>query len=405
MAQVKCTITGMSGKRILAALVGVLVLSAFAIPQVSDLKVTPVAPWGLAIDYTVSGVEDAETNMSVFVTATVNGTNYKARTLSGVTNWVNGSHRVYWNMAKDGISATVADSVVTVADFDYCVIDMSGGTSATSYPISYLPSVPTGGWTVEYKTTKLVLRRIKAGSFIMGPDQSDESHRVTLTKPFYMGVFEVTQKQWELVMGTKPSYFSNASCYATRPVEQVSYNDIRGSSAGAGWPASSAVDATSFLGKLRSKTGLDGFDLPTEAQWEYACRAGTTSMYNNGGDTEDDLITLGRYGWSSSMNPSSSCGTASGTAAVGSYAPNAWGLYDMHGNVSEWCLDRYGDLSYGVDPAGLGSSSGSYRVLRGGGWGGDADYCTSSYRYNISPSCAFSSYGFRIVRTLNNKTE
>ena len=388
-----------------AAVVGLATVAAWGVPTVSDLKVTPVAPWGMVLDYTVSGATAAEASVPVSVTATAVGTNYVARHLSGATNCENGSHRVYWNMAKDGISATVADSVVTVAHFDlYCVIDLSGGANATNYPISYLPAEPAGGWPDEYKTTKLVLRRVEAGSFIMGDDQTDESHRVTLTKPFYMGVFEVTQRQWELVMGTKPSYFSNASCYATRPVEYVSYNMIRGSSDGTRWPASSAVDATSFLGRLRAKTGLDGFGLPTEAQWEYACRAGRTSTYNNGSDAEDDLKTLGRYKDNGGSGSSSSCGTANGTAAVGSYVPNAWGLYDMHGNVWEWCLDWYGyGLSYGVDPS--GSSSGSSRVQRGGSWSHYTYHCTSAYRNYYSPSNTNDDRGFRLVRNLNTKTE
>ncbi len=379
-----------------------LSLSAWGVPTVSDLTVTPVAPF----DYKVSGATAAEASVPVSVTATDGNRTYVARTLSGTTNCTNGRHRGYWNMAKDGVMVTAMDSVVQVEYAAlYCVVDLSGGTSATSYPVSYLADVPTGGWTDEYKTTKLVLRRVEAGSFIMGYDQTDESHRVTISQPFYVGVFEVTQRQWELVMGTKPSYFSNASCYATRPVERVSYNDIRGSSDGARWPSSSAVDATSFLGKLRAKTGVDGFDLPTEAQWEYACRAGTTSTYNDGGDTEDDLKTLGRYRDNGGSGFSSSCGTANGTAAVGSYVPNAWGLYDMHGNVWEWCLDwRHGSLSYGTDPE--GSSSGSYRVERGGGWNGSASYCTSSGRYSGCPSDAINAFrGFRLVRTLNNKTE
>ena len=369
--------------------------AAWGVPTVSDLKVTPVAPWGMAIDYTVSGADDADANMPVVVMVSTGGTSYVARHLSGTTNCVNGSHHVYWNMAKDGISATVADSEVTVAHSDYCVIDLSGGTNATNYPVSYLAAVPAGGWTKEYKTTKLVLRRVEAGAFIMGNDQTNESHCVWITKPFYMGVFEVTQRQWELVMGSNPSNYKGD----VRPVESVSYCMIRGSSKGEKWPSSAAVDATRFLGKLRAKTGLDGFDLPTEAQWEYACRAGRTSKYNNGGDAEDDLKTLGRYGG----NTSDGRGGYAQHTAVGSYAPNAWGLYDMHGNVWEWCLDWYDGLSYGVDPS--GSSSGSGRVERGGGWSSSADDCTSAFRGGYSPSSADFSDGFRLVRTLNNKTE
>ena len=278
----------------------------------------------------------------------------------------------------------------------YCVIDLSGGASASSYPVSYVSSVPSGGFnTDEYKTTKLVMRRIAPGAI--------PTRDAAVTKPFYCGVFEVTQRQYELVMGTKPSYFSNASYYATRPVEQVSYDMIRGSSNGAKWPTSLAVDSTSFIGKLRTKTGIDEFDLPTEAQWEYACRAGTTTHYNNGKNYTDSsqdsaMDEVGRYWYNGGQSYSQTCDTSGGTAKVGSYLPNAWGLYDMHGNVWEWCLDWYGGSITGDDPA--GSSSGSYRVMRGGSWCLSADRCTSSYRGGNYPSFG-SDYGFRLVRTLS----
>ena len=226
----------------------------------------------------------------------------------------------------------------------YCVIDLSAGPSADKYPVSYLKEPPKGGFNTDvYKTTKLVLRRIEAGSFIMGENQKDESHRVTLTKPFYCGVFEVTQKQYALVTGENPSEFKGDM----RPVEKVSYEMIRGKGEGAKWPASPAVDPDSFMGKLRERTGLDGFDLPTEAQWEYACRAGTTSAFNNGGDTEDDLKKLGRFvlnqksRWKESdadfarYRPDGKGGCPNAHTAVGAYEPNAWGLCDMHGNVWE----------------------------------------------------------------------
>ena len=262
----------------------------------------------------------------------------------------------------------------------YCVIDLSGGPDSTSYPVSYVSSVPSGGWNDEYKTTKLVLRRIEPGTFMMCG-----TVETTITKPFYIGVFEVTQKQYELVMGSNPSAYNGDA----RPVEQVSYNDIRGSSDGAGWPESSAVDENSFLGKMVSRTGLS-LDLPTEAQWEYACRAGTTSTYNNGGSTEDDLKTLGRY----SGNTSDGRGGYSQHTTVGSYAPNAWGLYDMHGNVWEWCLDWHGTLAGGNDPK--GATSGSGRVQRGGSWLHDAASCTSSYRNGDDPSDGIGIFGFRL---------
>lgn len=275
----------------------------------------------------------------------------------------------------------------------FLVVDLSGGTNAAAFPVSYLPDVPAGGWTDEYKTTKLVLRKVPAGSFRMGSSNDTVGRQVTLSRGFYVAVFETTQKQWELVMGANVAQFVGAD----HPVERVSYNMIRGSEAGTNFPASSAVDSDSFLGVLRAKTGLDGFDLPTEAQWEYACRAGTDSALNSGKELETaegysaNVAELARY----SMN----CGTDEDDihhAVVGSYIPNRWGLYDMHGNVWEWCLDWYSTgINGGMNPN--GASFGSHRLIRGGHWNDKASNCTSSSRgYNAS-SYGSARGGFRLV--------
>ena len=310
----------------------------------------------------------------------------------------------------------------------YLVVDMSGGRSAARWPISYLDEVPSGGWTDEYKTEKLVLRYIPAGSFIMGGRATDypgavntNLHMVTLTKPFYIGVFECTQRQWELAMGTRPSAFSNETCYATRPVEQVSYVDIRGGSKGLLWPQSSEVDSGSFMGVLRSKVDVGVFDLPTEAQWEYACRAGTTTALYSGkdisvvnapadGKSSPEILELGRCkgnsGWHTDYQDLYAADSHTGTAIVGSCPANPNGLYDICGNVQELCLDVYDDVLIGsIDPIGPKRVDGeNYHPYRGGGWSNN-DHCYSSSNRgvrDVSDMSRYNNVGFRIC--LHNAT-
>ena len=284
-------------------------------------------PWNGKVDisYTVTGdiAEEAKqravlTSLKVTAIDRVANTTNIATQLSGDLSLEEGTHAIVWDMDAEGFPLPFKSSnVVFIVSCEitpamYCVIDLSGGANATTYPITYMAEPPSGGFNVdEYKTTKLVLRRIEAGSFIMGSDQTDKSHRVTLTKPFFCGLFEVTQKQYWLVTGTTPSSFSGD----TLPVEGVSYNAIRGTSNGAQWPSSSDVDSTSFMGMLRARTELD-FDLPTEAQWEYACRAGTSTTYYWGNSMN------GNYAWYVSNSNSQ-------THPVGTTIPNAWGLYNI----------------------------------------------------------------------------
>ena len=275
---------------------------------------------------------------------------------------------------------------VYVGEKAYCVIDVSGGMYATTYPVTYLDSMPLGGWGDEYKTTKILLRRIEPGDVKLGNKKP-----VTLTKPFYMGVFEMTQKQYRLVTGNDPSKYKGDM----RPVECVSWNMIRGNSDTYNWPTVTTVDPNTFIGKLQAKTGLN-FDLPTEAQWEYACRAGTDSYYNNGGSSGNDLKLLGRY----DSNCSDGKGGYGEHTTVGSYFPNAWGLYDMHGNVFERCLDWYAGINSDPVTDWIGASSGSNRVICGGDWNSGSSGCRSFDSYRYSPSIRSYFGGFRLSRTL-----
>ena len=261
----------------------------------------------------------------------------------------------------------------------YMVVDLSAGSSAANYPVSYLEAVPSGGWTDEYKTTKLVLRKVEKGSFKM-----NGSYNVTLTKDYYIGVFECTQKQYVSIVGSNPmSGYSNVRINDKVPVFYITYPLIRGSSNGAKWPSSNSVDSNSFFGKLRQRTGKS-FDLPTEAQWEYACRAGTTSLYCNGGNSDSDLYQVGRC-W---LYSDGSYGSL-----VGSYKPNNWGIYDMHGNAREWVLDWYGTLSSGTDP--VGPTTGSARTMRGGCfYNTTPSNCSSNARH--AGGTDYFTYGFRI---------
>ena len=356
-------------------------------PQIQNVTaVMSPYPWSNAcsITYTVVGDIAAvypKAGITLYITATdkVTGAAYvaDASALSGDTGTEEGEHHVIWDLGKQGVTLNSNQVVFSVAyerPWRYCVIhlgiDADPNILLSSYRISYLDDVPSGGWTDAYKTTRLVLRCIEPGSI--------PTHDARITKPFYIGVFEVTQKQYEIVMRSNPST-SDIGKGNTYPVHHVSYNDV-----------------SSFMSTLCKRTGISGFGLPTEAQWEYACRAGTSTTYSYGNSADSD------YMWYVSNSFAS-------RHPVGTTKPNAWGLYDMHGNVWEWCADWYADsgVLYGDDPV-CPSWSNKGRVLRGGSASVGAGYCTSSSRWSSYPENAdyvYSShtdgYGFRLVRTLS----
>ena len=355
-------------------------------------------PWNGKVDIRFEVVGDvtaikpgAVPVLAVSATNTVSGETWDAESLTGDTGTEEGWHEILWDLDAQGLDIYSSDIVFTVgyrgnvqtngsSPGKYCVIDLSGGANATTYPVSYLDSEPTGGWTDEYKTAKLVLRRIDPGTFMMGDISASKAVEVALTKPFYMGVFEVTQKQYGLVTGQNPSSIKGNGM----PVDRVSWQAIRGNN---NWPDVKTVTASSFVGLIQTKTGLK-FDLPTEAQWEYACRAGTATSYYWGDSMDGDYA----WYWDNSTNLIHEAGTK---------RPNAWGLYDMIGNVNEWCLDWYQDkLPGGENPEGY--TSGRGRAVRGGNGTNFAYTCTSSYRSFSSPMPALGYYGFRLSRTLSD---
>lgn len=265
--------------------------------------------------------------------------------------------RIVWDAAADlpdgfkstNVLVTCQDTRCTPVDKLYCVIDLSAGSGASSFPVSYLDSIPAGGWTDDYKKTKLVFRRIDAGSFMMGSPASEtgrqsneDYHFVRLSKSYYISVFELTEKQYALIMGgSGSSKRSKLLPYTSiRGTDYVDDNYWNGKTSPYCWPIAQGVDPSSLLGKLRSKTSISTFNLPTEAQWEYAAKAETRTAVNIGGDCVDEVMNLAaRY--------NGNCSDGKGDAAyttwteVGCYLPNAWGLYDMLGNAQEWVVDAW----------------------------------------------------------------
>jgi len=300
--------------------------------------------------------------------------------------------------------AVDADTDGNMGAFEYALIDVSGGPTVSSYPVTYQSNAPdlAGSGKATYKGDIIVLRRIPAGTFLMGspknesgrddiregtiatpPGQGGYQHSVTHRSSFYIGVFEITQKQYHNVMGASPSQYSGDY----RPVENVSYEMIRGTAPSNDWPNyGHSVDSKSFMGTLSKKTELI-CDLPSEAQWEYACRAGTTTALNVSNSNLGELARFRINGLKLRLQHTE----------VGSYQPNNWGLYDMLGNVWEWCLDWYTPgypLTCETNP--VGPVSGSYRVLRGGSWINAYNYCRSAYRLNGGQSELNARSGFRL---------
>lgn len=348
----------------------------------------------------------------------------------------NGTHVLKWHpdlsWPDHKIPAGGARAVVTAWALDntpdYMVVDISAGAAANSQ--TYYPAqefVPGGVLAnTRYRTTALLMRKIMAKDVIWTMGSVAESgraaareatHAVSLSNNYYIGVFPVSQTQWTLVSGYNNSKFSNPAYSAMRPVESVCYNEIRSGASnttaavGANYYPG-APHATSYIKKLRDRTGID-FDLPSDAQWEYACRAGHGEGYLGDGSpyTEANVARLGRYKGNGGFiegktEPDKDATDEHGTAIIGSYGiPNSWGLYDMHGNVYELCLDWYQDdisawrgaVNANGSTTLSGDSPDNNRVVKGGCWYYNAASCRSAFRVSSKATGRNAYTGFRLA--------
>jgi formylglycine-generating enzyme required for sulfatase activity len=432
-----------------------LVMLAFdtAAAEISQVTVRQRWPWSrlVDIDYVLS---DAAQSVDIAVAA-FNGTTpltLPPESLTGDLYGVSadGAHRIVWDPTKTAytnneVLAKFNVSLTPVSVPLYMIVDLTKAAGAagqieyvyeedlragtwgtwvedpvTNSGTAIKSIVWTGVTNAVYKTDKFVLRRVPAGT-VPGITRS-----VRITRPFYIGVYEVTQRQYEYITSRKPSFWNNPADWAERPLENVSYcefrenvNNINQLNPEYTWPDKGhAVHPESFMGRLRVKTGnVLAFDLPTEAQWEYACRAGTTGAWNNGMTGDANMNLLGRYdrnggkietptgSWVRPDDatygvPRSEVTAENATAKAGSYLPNAWGLYDMHGNVYEVCLDYYTadvDSLHGDDPIGPELTAGSSRVERGGSWDAASSYSRSTSRASYGPANRNIMFGFRVA--------
>ena len=364
-----------------------------------------------------------------------------------------GAYRVTWDSTADAPNLVVTnlDYTVTANMAKYMVVDLSKGTAATAddpYPITYMEECPDptrtdGGWTDLYKTTNLVFRLIQPGTYMQAwsddssPTEARRSayrHSATITKPFYMAVFELTQEQMYLLKAFygQSGIFTGGNRKARPTLE--TYQNIRGKGyqGTINWPVTgSQVASGSLLQLLRTRTNTDGWDIPTESEWEYVCRSGgqASGFWNDGCDSGISTKTkystvsstapvvaldqLGRYryngGYSVTFDEdgqtniyatvAASSDETHGTAVVGSYKPNAWGIYDMHGNVKEWCNGFIAGTYYGWSSGSDYYCNGEYpnmvddlgpttnpwgqwgaRSHRGGAWNSPAYDCIISRR-------------------------
>ena len=412
-----------------------ILLSSAFVATTQAFTVTGVSahqrwPWNnfIDIDFNIGGAAAGDT-FKIDVKATYANGSQTLIAKRFVTDPVvkGGDNRITWDIGLDCPNFKADDLRVAVTatpftngtDGAWMIIDLSGGKNATSYPVRYTTTPPEhtlGAANEPCQTTEMWLKRIKGGSFMFCKgDASTGYFKVNMTKDYYMGIFECTQQQWAQVTGSWPSYFSNTAYRASRPYDVASRQGVFGQN---GWPELQTPKSGSFIEKMRNRTGFPSFNMSTEAQWEWANRCGYARGKSPAYKNEEIRYntTTGSAGFMCSPEDG-------GTAYVGTYPANPWGLYEMFGNVWEACIDAgctednlrkyYGSLM-GLteaestadrvevdDPIG-GPVSGDYKapyqyyfVLRGAGWNSSSGWLNHHGRHNSSDNVKD---GYRGVR-------
>ena len=375
----------LNGDRVVNGFDVVLIVQAYgncpvAAPTINDVS-PPNRPTSGGMPITITGTNFTGASVMVGGVAATSvvvnsaGTSLTAVTPSGAVGLATVT------VTTAGGTATRAGAFRYFDSSWYTVLEQDPSASVTNATVR-ANIIATGfPWRVGDIGTGIELLLVPPGTFTMGCNAFDlggcapyESprHQVTLTRAFYLGKYEVTQAQWQARMGNNPSHFSRNN--PNRPVELVSWNDVAG---------------------FNTATG---FRLPTEAEWEYSCRAGTTRaihytsrQHPNGSNSTVYLYNIAWFNGNA----------AARTHNVGGKDPNGFGFYDMSGNVMEWCNDWYGATYYSASPSTdpAGPSTGTSRVLRGGGWFDYSDRCRSSFRYRNVPDFRIGHVGFRVART------
>lgn len=409
----------MNNKILTAALAASVLMSLAAeaaVPEVDKVKMTQDASRLVTITYELSNAPAVVTLDITTNHVSIGGKNIDS--LMGDVNMLvteNGTHTIYWrpdhswndHRVTDKSARAVVTAWATDDPPDYMTLDLSAGCPVRLrfYPgEDFLP----GGIlsNTAYRTSKLVMRKIHAKDveWTMGSLKStkyspdcETPHAVKMTEDYYIGVFQITQSQYTHVIGVDAT-LNPANNYATegemRPREKLKYSIFRMASSAATGDYPTTPASNSFLGRIRALTGEQvAFDLPSEAQWEFACRAGHGEGYFNDGSSEDNFENLLRLGMTS-YSPDHST-----TAIVGSYTPNDWGLYDMYGNVCEFCLDLYKqDITGNYSGAVITSGDNTKHVLRGGcRWMSFEKDNSWSRLVTESATYGDPSYGFRVA--------